>query len=51
MLRLFATEVQSSSGNYWLQSVNGSAVYVYCDITLTCKGVSVDTGGETEHDQ
>ena len=32
--------VQSPSGYYWLQSTNGSAIYVYCDMTLTCKGVS-----------
>ena len=24
---------------YWLQSDNGSAVRVFCDMTLTCKGV------------
>ena len=24
---------------YWLRSANGSAVRVYCDMTLTCKGV------------
>ena len=27
------------SGYYWLQSANGSAVRVFCDMTLTCKGV------------
>ena len=27
------------SGYYWLQSTNGSAVHVFCDMTLTCKGV------------
>ena len=27
------------SGYYWLQSINDSAVRVYCDMTLTCKGV------------
>ena len=27
------------SGYYWLQSSNGSAVRVLCDMTLTCKGV------------
>ena len=27
------------SGYYWLQSTNGSAVRVYCDMTLSCKGV------------
>ena len=27
------------SGYYWLQSTNGCAVRVYCDMTLTCKGV------------
>ena len=30
----------SPSGSYWLQSINGSAIYAYCDMTLTCKGVS-----------
>ena len=32
--------VESLSGYYWLRSSNGSAVYVYCDMTLTCKGVN-----------
>ena len=32
--------VKYPSGYYWLWSSNGSAVYVYCDMTLTCKGVS-----------
>ena len=27
------------SGYYWLRSANGSAVRVFCDMTLTCKGV------------
>ena len=27
------------SGYYWLQSANGSAVRVFCDMTLICKGV------------
>ena len=27
------------SGYYWLWSANGSAVRVFCDMTLTCKGV------------
>ena len=27
------------SGHYWLQSANGSAIRVFCDMTLTCKGV------------
>lgn len=31
---------QNPSGYYWLQSANGSAVRVYCNMTLTCKGVS-----------
>ena len=30
---------KAPSGYYWLQSANGSAVQVYCDMTLTCKGV------------
>ena len=29
----------TQSGNYWVRSANGSALYVYCDMTLTCKGV------------
>ena len=29
----------ASSGYYWLRSANGSAVRVFCDMTLTCKGV------------
>jgi hypothetical protein len=28
-----------TSGYYWLRSANGSAVRVFCDMTLTCKGV------------
>ena len=31
--------IQSPSGYYWLRSANGSALSVYCDMTLTCKGV------------
>ena len=27
------------SGYYWLRSANGSTVHVFCDMTLTCKGV------------
>ena len=30
---------RAPSGYYWLRSTNGSAVSVYCDMTLTCKGV------------
>ena len=33
-------KANSPSGYYWLQSTNGSAIYAYCDMTLTCKGVS-----------
>ena len=32
-------KVNSPSGNYWLQSTSGSAIYAYCDMTLSCKGV------------
>ena len=32
----------SPSGHYWIRSSNGSAVYVYCDMTRSCGGV---TGG------
>ena len=27
------------SGYYWLEASNGSAIQVYCDMTLSCKGV------------
>ena len=30
---------ESPSGYYWIQSSNGP-IYIYCDMTLTCKGVS-----------
>ena len=33
-------KANSPSGYYWLRSTNGSAIYAYCDMTLTCKGVS-----------
>ena len=33
------THNSAPSGYYWLQSVNGSAVRVYCDMSLNCKGV------------
>ena len=33
-------KANSPSGYYWLQSTNGSPIYAYCDMTLTCKGVS-----------
>ena len=36
---IFQSNSQSLSGYYWIQSCNGS-VYIYCDMTLTCKGVS-----------
>ena len=32
------------SGNYWIMASNGSAVRVYCDMSLSCGGV---TGGWT----
>ena len=36
--KILQINAQSPSGYYWLQSANGSAVYVYCDMILTCKG-------------
>ena len=27
------------SGYYWVRSADSSALYMYCDMTLTCKGV------------
>ena len=33
------THNSAPSGYYWLQSVNGSAVRVYCDMSLNCNGV------------
>ena len=33
-------KANSPSGYYWVQSINDSAIYAYCDMTLTCKGVS-----------
>ena len=33
------TRLNAPSGYYWLQSTNGPAVRVYCDMILTCKGV------------
>ena len=32
-------ESNAPSGYYWLRLSNGSAVRVFCDMTLTCKGV------------
>ena len=36
---LSGTGLNAPSGYYWLRSDNGSAVHVFCDMTLTCKGV------------
>ena len=36
---VFTKKLNAPSGYYWLQSANGSAVRVFCDMTLTCKGV------------
>ena len=36
---IFKKKLSTPSGYYWLQSDNGSAVRVFCDMTLTCKGV------------
>ena len=36
---IFNINQNASSGYYWLQSTNGSTVRVFCDMTLTCKGV------------
>ena len=36
---IFNNTPSALSGYYWLQSVNGSAVRVYCDMSLNCKGV------------
>ena len=36
---IFKKKLSAPSGYYWLQSDNGSAVRVFCDMTLTCKGV------------
>jgi hypothetical protein len=36
---IFIKKPITPSGYYWLRSANGSAVRVFCDMTLTCKGV------------
>ena len=36
---IFKKKLSTPSGYYWLRSDNGSAVRVFCDMTLTCKGV------------
>ena len=36
---ILSNGLNAPSGYYWLQSANGSAVRVFCDMTLTCKGV------------
>ena len=37
---IFSNLTNAASGYYWLKSSNGSAVNVYCNMSLTCKGVS-----------
>ena len=37
---ILRNNADSPSDYYWLRSTNGSAIYAYCDMTLTCKGVS-----------
>ena len=36
---MLSNGLNAPSGYYWLQSANGSAVRVFCDMILTCKGV------------
>ena len=36
---ILSTGLNAPSGYYWLQSANGSAARVFCDMTLICKGV------------
>ena len=36
---IYQINSKSPSGYYWSQSSNHS-IYIYCDMTLTCKGVS-----------
>ena len=36
---VLGAESNTPSGYYWLRSANGSAVRMFCDMTLTCKGV------------
>ena len=36
---IYNSKLNVQSGNYWLKDSNGAAVGVYCDMTLTCKGV------------
>ena len=36
---ILSNRLNARSGYYWLWSANGSAVRVFCDMTLTCKGV------------
>ena len=36
---IFEKWSNTPSGYYWLKSANGSAVRVFCDMTLICKGV------------
>ena len=36
---ILSNQLNAPSGYYWLRSGNGSAVRVFCDKTITCKGV------------
>ncbi len=36
---IFKKKPSTLSGYYWLRSANGSAVRVFCEMILTCKGV------------
>ena len=36
---IFDYDPNTPSGYYWLKNSNGTAVRVYCDMTVTCKGV------------
>ena len=38
-VEIFDYNPKTPSGYYWLKDSDGSAVRVYCDMTLTCKGV------------
>ena len=36
---IFNFNPRTSSGYYWLEASNGSAIRLYCSMTLSCKGV------------
>ena len=38
-VEILSIRPSAPSGQYWLQSSNGSAVQVYCDMILNCEGV------------